>query len=131
VPLVNRFQRLGFWRLDPAEDRVESSLAHEAKDLWQAGNVERRFAREADGVAIAFLPLNEMRQEVAQSTPVGNQIVIDEINRAVDAASQELVEFSDDLGRRLQARNPAVEARNIAEFAGVGAAAGKLDAARK
>jgi len=42
-----------------------------------------------------------MRQKVPQSAPVGDEIVVDEIDRAVDAAGQKLVEFRDDLGRRL------------------------------
>ena len=131
LPLVHGRQRLGLRRLDAAENRVERRLTHESEDLGRAGNVECRFARQADCVAVALLPFDQMRQEIAQGTPVGDKIVIDKIDGAVDAAGQQLVEFANDLSRSLESRNPAIKSRNIAKLASVRTAARKLDAAEK
>ena len=43
----------------------------------------------------------------------------------------QLVEFGDDLLRRLQARHASVKAGNVAKLAGIGAAAGKLQRAEE
>ncbi len=72
-----------------------------------------------------------MRQQVERGLAVADEIVIDEIDRAHDAAFEQLVEFGDDLLRRLQPRIAAIEARNVAELALVGAAARILDAAEE
>src|ERR1700730_12464325 len=72
-----------------------------------------------------------MRQEGKHLAPVRDEIIVDEIDRAVDAAGQKLIEFRDHLIRRFKARNPAVEAWNIAEFAPIGTAARKLNAAEE
>ncbi len=79
--------------------KIVSNAASRIKrqDFRRTGDIERRLAREADGIAVALLPLNEMWQKVSQSAPVGDEIVVDEIDRAVDAASHKLVEFGDDL----------------------------------
>jgi hypothetical protein len=72
-----------------------------------------------------------MRQQIERRLAVADEIVVDEIDRVGDAAFAQLVEFGDDLLRRLQARIAAVEAGDVAEFALIGAAARILDAAEK
>src|SRR5262249_27625911 len=69
--------------------------------------------------------------QLAHRAAVGDEIVIDEINRGRKPASAQLVELRDDLLRPLHARHPAIEARNIAELAREGAAGGKLDRAEE
>src|SRR5215831_7993878 len=53
------------------------------------------------------------------------------IDRAIDAAGQELVELGHNLCRRFKAWHAAVETRNVAKFACVRAAARKLHAAKQ
>ena len=78
-----------------------------------------------------LLPLDQMRQQVKRGLTVANKIVVDEIDRADDAALQQLVQLGDNLLRPLQARVAAVQPGNIAEFALIGAATGILDAAEE
>src|SRR5260370_35487727 len=80
---------------------------------------------------MAFLPGDQMRDQLAHGATVGDEVVIDEIDRARKPASAQLVEFRDDLLRPLHARHPAIEPRDIAKFAREGAAGGKLDRAEK
>ena len=62
---------------------------------------------------------------------MGDEIVVDEIDRGGQAACHHLVELGGDLLRRLEARVAAVQRRDVAELALVGAAAGELDAAEE
>src|SRR5262249_24862485 len=72
-----------------------------------------------------------MWKELAQRAAVGDKIVVDEIDRAIDAAGQELVELGHNLSRRFKAWHAAVESRNVAKFACVRAAARKLHATKQ
>src|ERR1700710_2486611 len=72
-----------------------------------------------------------MRQKIERGLAVADEIIIDEIDRAHDAAFTELVEFGGDLLRRFQPRIAAAKSGDIAEFALIGAAAGILNAAKK
>ena len=83
------------------------------------------------GVAVRALPLDQVRKQVLGRLAVGDEVVVDEIDVAVHAAGEQLVELGRDLLGRLQARDAAVEPRDVAELALVGAAAGELDAAQK
>ena len=78
-----------------------------------------------------LLPFDQMRQQIERGLAVADEIVIDEIDRAHDAAFEQLVEFGGDLLRRLQPRIAAVEAGDVAEFALIRAARGILDAAEE
>src|SRR6185437_15720407 len=82
-------------------------------------------------VAGLLLPFDQMRQELECRLSVSDEIVVDEIDRAGDAAFEQLVQFGRDLLGRLQARVAAVQSRNIAEFALIGTTARILDAAEK
>src|SRR5207253_5912948 len=93
------------------------------------GDVERRLAGEDERVAVSPLPRDEMGQEFAHGAAVSDEIVVDEINRAGEPAGAHLVEFGGDLRRRLEARRAAVERRDVAKIALIGAAARVLDAA--
>ncbi len=121
--LVDLLERIGLRRLDAAKDRLESGFAHHGEDFRRAGDVERRLAGEADRIAALLLPGDEMRQKFRDRLAVGDEIVVDEIDRADDAGIDQLVEFGDDLLGRLQPRHAAVEAGDVAELAFVGAAA--------
>ena len=46
---------------------------------------------------MAFLPGDQMRDQLAHRATVGDEIVIDEIDRGRKPASAQLVEFCDDL----------------------------------
>lgn len=81
------------------------------------GDVERRLAGQPHDVAGLFLPLDEVRQQIERRLSVADEIVIDEIDRARHPAFQQLVEFGDDLLRRLQTRIAAVKTGDVAEFA--------------
>ena len=72
-----------------------------------------------------------MRQQVERGLAVADEVVVDEVHRAANAAFQQLVEFAGDLLRRFQARITAVEAGNVAEFALIRTAAGILNAAEE
>src|SRR5216683_68763 len=80
---------------------------------------------------MAFLPGDQMRDQLAHRAAVGDEIVIDEIDRGRKPASAQLVEFRDDLLRPLHARHSPIEAGDIAELAREGAARGKLDRAEE
>ena len=117
VALVDLDQRVGLWRLDPTEDRVEGGLAHQGQDVGRAGDVERRLAGEVQRVAVPLLPGDEVRQQLLDGLPVADDVVVDEIDRPVDAELEQLVELGADALRALQARHAAVEAGNVAELA--------------
>ena len=87
----------------------EERLAHLLEDLGPLGDVERRLAGEPHDVAGSLLPLDQMRQQIERRLAVADEIVVDEIDRAGHSAFAQLVEFGDDLLRRLQARIAAVE----------------------
>ena len=131
VILLDRFQRVWIGRLDAAEHRDEVRLAHQREDFRPLGDVQRRLARQADAKAVPLLPFDEMRQQLERRLAVADEIVVDEIDRAGDAALDQLVEFGDHLLRRLQARIASVEARNVAELALIRTAARILDAAEE
>ncbi len=129
--LVDPFERFGLRRFDADEEGIEGGFAHLRQNLGVARDVERRFAGEIDRVAVAFLPFNEMRQKFCDRRPIGDEIVVDEIDLADDAAGQQFVEFGDDLFGRLDSRDAAIEAGNVAEFAAIRAAARELDRAEQ
>ena len=131
VVLVHRLQRVGIGRLDAAEHRDEERLAHLLQNFGPLGDVQRRLAGEPHHVAGPLLPFDQMRQQVQRRLAVADEIVVDEINRASDAAFAQFVEFGDDLLRRLQARVAAIEAGDVAELALIGTAARILDAAEE
>ena len=64
-----------------------------------------------------------MRQQFCDGLAIGDEIVIDEIDRARDTGIDQSVEFGDDLRRRFQPRHAAIKAGDVAEFARVRAAA--------
>jgi len=72
-----------------------------------------------------------MRQQIERGLAVADEIVIDEIDRASNAAFEQFVEFGGDLLGRFQARIAAIKSRDIAEFALIRAPARILDAAEK
>ena len=109
----------------------EVRLAHLLENLRPLGDVERRLAGEPRHVAGPLLPLDQMRHQVQRRLAVADEIVIDEIHRVGHAAFAQLVEFGDDLLRRLEARIAAIEAGDVAEFALIGTAARILDAAEE
>src|SRR3954462_4265208 len=69
-----------------------------------------------------------MWQQIQRGLAIADEIVVDEIDGASDAAFAQLVELGDDLLRRLQARIAAVKTGNVAEFALIRTAARVLDA---
>ena len=71
-----------------------------------------------------------MRQQLARGLAVGDEIVVDEIDRAERPARQHGVELGQDLLRLLEARLAAIERRDVAELAAVRAAAGELHRAQ-
>ena len=115
----------------PQNTVTKIGLAHLLEDLRPLGDVERRLAGEPHDVAGLLLPFDQMRQQVERRLAVADEIVIDEIHRAGHAAFEQLVEFGDDLLRRLEARIAAVETRDVAELALIGTAARILDAAEE
>ena len=121
--LLHRLQRVGIGGLDAAEDGDEEGVPHLLEDLGPLGDVERRLAGEPRDVAGSLLPLDEMGQQVQRRLAVADEIVIDEIHRVGHSAFAQLVEFGDNLLRRLEARIAAIEPRNVAEFALIGTAA--------
>ncbi len=72
-----------------------------------------------------------MRQQIQRRLAVADEIVVDEIDRVGHSAFAQLVEFGDDLLRRLETRIAAVQSRDVAEFALIGTAARILDAAEE
>ena len=131
VLLGDRLERLGLGRLDAAEDRRERRLAHQLEDFRPLGDVERRLAGQQQRIAVALLPLDQVRQHLAHGALVGDEIVVDEIDRRGQAAGHELVELGANLLGGLVSRDAAVERRDVAEFALVRTAAGELDAAEQ
>ena len=131
VILGDRLQRLRIGRLDAAEHRREQRLAHQLEDFRPLGDVERRLAGQQQRIAVALLPLDQVRQQLAHGALVGDEIVVDEIDRGGQPAGHELVELGADLLGRLVARDAAVERRDVAELALIRAAAGELDAAEE
>ncbi len=109
----------------------EIRLAHLLENLRPLGDVERRLAGQTQDVTGLLLPLDQMRQQIERRLAVADEIVIDEIHRAGDAAFEQFVEFGGDLLRRFETRIATVQPRDVAEFALVGAPAGVLDAAEK
>ncbi len=57
-------------------------LAHQREDFRPLGDVERRLAGHQIGIAVALLPFDQVRQQLAHRALVGDEIVIDEIDRA-------------------------------------------------
>ena len=131
VILRDRLQRRGIGRLDAAEDGRERRLAHQLEDFRRLGDVERRLARQQQRIAVALLPLDQVRQHLAHGALVGDEIVVDEIDRGRQSAGHELVEFGAHLLGRLVSRDAAVERGDAAELALARAAAGELDAAEE
>jgi hypothetical protein len=123
VVLLHRLQRIGIGSLDAAEDRDEEGLTHFLEDLGPLGDVERRLAGQPHDITGLFLPLDQMRQQIERRLAVADEIVIDEIDRTRDSACEQFVEFGGDLLRGLETRIAAIEARDIAEFALIGATA--------
>ena len=97
VALVDRDQRVGFGRFDPAEDRVERGLAHHRQHVRRTGDVEGRLAGEGDRVAVLLLPRDQVRQQLLDRLAVADDVVVDEVHGAGDAVRQQLVEFGGDL----------------------------------
>src|SRR5262249_62249581 len=62
---------------------------------------------------------------------VRNKIVVNEIDRSVATVRTELVKFGNNLGGSFETRIATIQARDVAEFALIGATAGKLNAADK
>ena len=116
-------------RLDAAEHRFEHRFAHQRENFRPLGDVQRRFAGQRIRIAVALLPIDQVRQELPHGAPVRDEIVVDEIHRAEQPAGQHLVEFGADLRGGLESRIASVERGNVAELALVGTAAGELDAA--
>jgi hypothetical protein len=96
-----------------------------------ACDVQRGFAGEGNRVAVAPLPGDQVRQQLLRRPSVGDEVVVDEVNRAVDAAFEQFVELAGDLSGSLQQRNAAIKAGNVAKFATVGTTTGELDAAQE
>ena len=129
--LVHGLQRVGIRRFDATKDCDKESLTHLLENFGALGDVERRLTGQANHVAGSFLPLDQMRQQVDRRLPVADEIVVDEIDGVGHSAFAQPVELGDDLLRRLEPRIAAIESRDIAEFALIGATAGILDAAEK
>ena len=83
-------------------------------------------------MAAPLLPFDEMRQHLARRLAVADEIIVDEIDHGgVAPLRQHGVELGGQLLRRLQPRLPAVQRRDIAELAAIGAAAGELQRAEQ
>ena len=124
--LGHEVERVGLRRLDPAEHRDEARLAHEREHALVRGDVQRRLAREAQRVAVAHLPLDQVRQEIERGLLVADEVVVHEVD-AGGAAGRDPVELGQHLLRRLEARVAPVERRDVAELARVRAPARELD----
>ena len=131
VRFAHGVERAQFGRLDAAEHRVETRLAHHREDVRALRDVERRLARELDRIAAPFLPLDQIGQQLARGLLVADEIVVDEIDRAGDPGIEHRVELGEDLLRRFEPGLAPVQRRDIAEFAAIRAAARKLHAAEK
>jgi hypothetical protein len=70
-----------------------------------------------------------MWQEFPRRLLVADEVVVDKIDRGLDPGCEQRVELGENLLRRLEARLTAVERRDVAEFAAIGASARKLNAA--
>ena len=116
--LAHGFERLGLRRFDADEHAAERGLAHQPQDLGLLGDVERRLAGELHGIEVLLLPGDEVRQHIARRLAVADEIVVDEIDdRRMAGLRAYGIELGTDLRRRLEPRLPAVEARDVAEFA--------------
>src|SRR6185437_2221082 len=118
-------------RFDAAENRAEIGLAHPRQDFRTLGDVQRGLAGKAQDETRLLLPLDQMWQQVECRLAVADEIIVDEIDRAADAAFEQLVELGGDLLRRLQARITAIKPRYVAKFALVGTSARILNAAEQ
>src|SRR5690348_7712115 len=70
-----------------------------------------------------------MGQEFARRLLVADEVVVDKIDRGLDAGGEQRVELGEDLLRRFKAGLTPVKRRDVAELAAIGASARKLDAA--
>ncbi len=127
LALAHRLERVGLGRLDADKYPQERALPHELENFGLLGDVERRLAGELQGIAVLFLPGEEMRQHVLGGFAIADEIVIDEIDdRRMPLLLAHGIELGGDLGRRLQPRLSAVKVGNVAELAEIGTAAGEL-----
>src|SRR5579885_716158 len=115
-------QAIKIGRLDAAKNAGEIRIAQIGQKVVILGDIEGRLEREWKRERMPLLPGDEMGDQLAHRAAVGDEVVVDEIDRGGKPASAHLVEFGDDLLRPLHARHAAVEARNIAELAGERAA---------
>ena len=118
---------MGLGRLDPAEHRVEARRAHEGEHPLVLGDVEGRLAGETERIAIAGLPLDQVRQELLGGLLIRDEVVVHEVD-GDRAGRHDLVQLAQNLLRRLEPRIAAVQPGNVAELARVRAAARELDA---
>ena len=120
VRLAHGVERAQLGRLDAAEHRVETRLAHHRENVRALRDIERRLAGELDRIAAPLLPGDQMRQQLARRFLVADEIVVDEIDRAGDPGVEHRVEFGEDLLRRFEPGLAPVQRRDVAEFAAIG-----------
>ena len=120
-------QGVGLGRLDAAEHGDEARRAHEGEHPLVLREIQRRLAGEAQRVAPAGLPLDEVREQLEHGLLVADEVVVHEVDRQ-HAGLHQPVELGEDLRGPFHAWVPAVELRDIAEVTRVGAPARELDA---
>lgn len=125
--LVHEAQGLGLRRLDAAEHGHEPRLAHLLQDIVPLGDVQCRLAVKLHGIAPGPLPGDEMWQQLPRRLAVTDKIVIDEVDRPLQACRDDGIQLGDDLLGGLQTGPAAVEFRDIAKFALIRAPARELD----
>src|SRR5256885_16716129 len=93
-----------------------------------ARKFDRAFGRNFEGMVVTLEPVAELWQKLLYGLLVADEVVVDEIDMAAIPEPVERVELGQHLRIRLGARHAAVEFDDVAEFAGEGAAARKLQA---